>query len=52
LPPTSKVIGGALKPTPTLIFQSSFIVVSSKAANVPSVKPVNTSPPAVVSAPL
>src|SRR5262249_55210016 len=29
LPPASKVIGGALKPLPTLIFQSSSSVVSS-----------------------
>src|SRR5271168_2120204 len=29
LPPASKVIGGALKPVPTLIFQSCSMVVSS-----------------------
>src|SRR5882724_9867435 len=29
LPPTSNVIGGALKPVPTLIFQSCSMVVSS-----------------------
>jgi len=29
LPPTSKVMGGAVKPEPTLIFQSSSSVVSS-----------------------
>src|SRR5262249_50688328 len=37
LPPASNVIGGALKPVPTLIFQTWSRVLSSKAAKVPSV---------------
>src|ERR1700730_1174580 len=44
LPPASKVIGGALKPLPTLIFHSCSTVPSSHAANDPSTKAVNTRP--------
>jgi hypothetical protein len=49
LPLTSKVIGGALKPVPTLTFHNSSSVVASKAATVPSNRPRNTSPPPVAS---
>jgi hypothetical protein len=52
LPPTSKVIGGAEKPEPTLIFQSCSSVVSSNAATVPSVSLRKTSPPPVDTVPL
>jgi len=38
-PPPSNVIGGALKPVPTLIFHTWSSVLSSKAAKVPSVRP-------------
>ena len=51
LPLTSKVIGGAEKPEPTLIFHSSSSVVSSKAATVPSSSARNTRPPPVASVP-
>ena len=51
LPLTSKVIGGAVKPAPTLTFHSSSSVVSSYAAMVPSSSARKTSPPAVESVP-
>src|SRR5215471_2440473 len=51
LPLTSKVMGGAEKPEPTLTFHNSSSVVSSKATTVPSIRPTNTRPPAVASAP-
>src|SRR5262249_16966818 len=51
LPPTSKVMGGAENPEPTLIFHNSSSEVSSKAATVPSNRPRKTKPPAVASVP-
>src|SRR5262249_43866677 len=51
LPLNSKVIGGAAKGEPTLIFHSSSSVASSKAAPVPSKRPTNTRPPPVASVP-
>ena len=51
LPLTSKVMGGAEKPEPILIFHNSSSEVSSKAATVPSIRPRKTSPPPVDSAP-
>ena len=47
LPLTSKVIGGAVKPDPTLSFQTSSSVVSSNAATVPSNSARNMRPPPV-----
>src|SRR5262245_50855396 len=51
-PPASKVIGGAEKPDPTLIFHTSSSVVSSKAATVPSSSARKIRPPPVASVPL
>src|SRR5260221_14756761 len=51
LPLTSKLMGGAAKRVPTLIFHSCSSVVSSKAATVPSNKARNTRPPPVESVP-
>ena len=51
VPLISYVIGGAVKPDPTLIFHNSSRVVSSYAATVPSNSARNTSPPPVESAP-
>src|SRR5262249_33123769 len=51
LPLTAYVIGGALKPEPTLIFHSSSSVVSSSATMVPSSSAGSTTPPPVESTP-
>jgi hypothetical protein len=50
-PPASKVIGGAVKPEPTLIFHSWVSEVSSYAATVPSTRAMKNSPPTVESVP-
>ena len=47
LPLTSKVIGGAEKAEPILIFHNSSSEVSSQAATVPSIRPTKTRPPPV-----
>src|SRR5215467_4978841 len=51
LPLTSKVMGGAEKADPILIFHNSASEVSSKAATVPSIRPTKTRPPPVDSTP-
>src|ERR1700686_1385396 len=51
LPLTSKVMGGAEKAEPTFIFHNSSSVLSSNAVTVPSIRPTNTRPPPVESAP-
>src|ERR1700730_8992665 len=51
LPSTAYVIGGALKPVPTLTDHSSSSVWSSSATTVPSRSAVTTMPPAVDSTP-
>src|SRR4051812_49515426 len=52
LPLTSNVIGGALKPGPTLIFHNGSMVAASLATNVPSVEPGEKRAPPGAGAPL
>src|SRR5260370_21115721 len=51
-PPVSKVMGGAEKPDPTLIFHSSPSVDTSNAATVPSSSARKIRPPPVARVPL